>query len=49
MLKIADLNRDTDLLEYAKNQAEALLNDYPSAVEQHLDRWLGHADELVKV
>jgi ATP-dependent DNA helicase RecG len=49
MLKIADLNRDADLLEYAKSQAEALLNDYPSAVEQHLDRWLGHADELVKV
>ena len=49
MLKIADLNRDADLLEYAKSQAEALLNDYPSAVEQHLERWLGHADELVKV
>ncbi len=49
MLKIADLNRDADLLEYAKSQAEALLNDCPSAVEQHLDRWLGHADELVKV
>ena len=49
MLKIADLNRDADLLEYAKSQAEALLNDYSSAVEQHLDRWLGHADELVKV
>ena len=49
MLKIADLNRDADLLEYAKSKAEALLNDYPSAVEQHLDRWLGHADELVKV
>jgi ATP-dependent DNA helicase RecG len=49
MLKIADLNRDADLLEYAKSQAEALLSDYPSAVEQHLDRWLGHADELVKV
>jgi hypothetical protein len=26
-----------------------LLSDCPSAVEQHLDRWLGHADELVKV
>jgi ATP-dependent DNA helicase RecG len=49
MLKIADLNRDADLLEYAKSKAEALLNDYPSAVEQHLDRWLGHVDELVKV
>lgn len=49
MLKIADLNRDADLLEYAKSHAETLLNDYPSAVDQHLDRWLGHADELVKV
>jgi ATP-dependent DNA helicase RecG len=49
MLKIADLNRDADLLEYAKNQAEALLNDHPSAVEEHLNRWLGHADEWVKV
>jgi ATP-dependent DNA helicase RecG len=49
MLKIADLNRNADLLEYAKSKAEALLNDYPSAVEQHLDRWLGHVDELVKV
>lgn len=49
MLKIADLNRDADLLDYAKSQAETLLSDFPSAVEQHLDRWLGHADELVKV
>ena len=49
MLKIADLNRDADLLEYAKSKAEVLLNDYPSAVEQHLDRWLGYVDELVKV
>jgi ATP-dependent DNA helicase RecG len=49
MLKIADLNRDADLLEYAKSKAEVLLNDYPSAVEQHLNRWLGYVDELVKV
>ncbi|MBZ4200907.1 MAG: ATP-dependent DNA helicase RecG [Methylotenera sp.] len=49
MLKIADLNRDADLLDYAKNQADALLHDYPAAAEQHLNRWLGSADELVKV
>ncbi len=49
MLKIADLNRDADLLEHAKQQADALLNHYPNAVEQHLKLWLGQADEWVKV
>ncbi len=49
MLKIADLDRDADLLHYAKKQADALLRDYPVAAEQHLNRWLGSADELVKV
>lgn len=49
MLKIADLDRDADLLHYAKKQADALLRDYPVAAELHLNRWLGSADELVKV
>lgn len=49
MLKIADLNRDADLLEHAKQQADTLLNHYPNAVEQHLKLWLGQADEWVKV
>jgi len=33
----------------AKNIAESLLKNYPKEVEQHLERWLGGADELVKV
>jgi ATP-dependent DNA helicase RecG len=49
MLKIADLERDADLLEAAKSMAERLIKEYPSAVEKHLARWMSHAGELVKV
>ena len=49
MLKIADLERDADLLESAKNIADKLINEYPQAVEAHLARWMRYAGELVKV
>lgn len=49
MLKIADLERDEDLLQIAKNLAEELLRENPKAVEAHLQRWLGHTEQLVKV
>ncbi len=49
MLKIADLERDADLLEVAKNMAERLISEYPQAVEAHLERWMSLAGELVKV
>jgi ATP-dependent DNA helicase RecG len=49
MLKIADLERDADLLEVAKNMADSLIKEYPKAVEEHLARWMSHAGELVKV
>lgn len=49
MLKIADLERDADLLEVAKNMADKLIIEYPAAVEAHLTRWMSHAGELVKV
>ncbi len=49
MLKIADFNRDADLLNAAKNMADHLIKEYPSAVEKHLERWMGRADELAKV
>ncbi|MDP1660152.1 MAG: ATP-dependent DNA helicase RecG, partial [Methylotenera sp.] len=49
MLKIADLNRDADLLNAAQNIADKLLKDYPVEVEGHLDRWMSSAGELVKV
>ena len=49
MLKIADLERDVDLLERAKSMADSLIKEYPKAVEAHLERWMSHAGELVKV
>lgn len=49
MLKIADLTRDTDLLESAKTMADRLLQRYPDAVDQHLMRWMSHGAEWVKV
>ena len=49
MLKIADLERDVDLLETAKSMADSLIKQHPSAVEAHLARWMRHAGELVKV
>lgn len=49
MLKIADLERDVDLLEATKNIADILLEKEPQAVEQHLSRWLSSGAELVKV
>lgn len=49
MLKIADLERDTELLESAKSMADKLIQQYPYEVEQHLQRWMSHAGELVKV
>lgn len=49
LLKIADLERDQDLLEAARAVAERLLRDQPQAAEAHLQRWLGRAEEYVKV
>ena len=49
MLKIADLERDGDLLEASRNKADSLLSEHPQAVELHLQRWLSHGAELVKV
>lgn len=49
MLKIADLERDAYLLEAAKAKADQLLQQYPQQVEQHLERWMSSAGDLVKV
>jgi ATP-dependent DNA helicase RecG len=49
MLKIADLERDEDLLIKAKQMADRLLIEAPEAVANHLQRWLSHGQEWVKV
>jgi len=40
MLRFADLERDLDLLEAARNTSRALLADHPEAARRHLERWL---------
>lgn len=49
LLKIADLLRDEDLLQQAKRIADSLLSAHPQAVEKHLERWMSHGIDLVKV
>jgi len=49
MLKIADLERDADLLELARELADRILEEQPQTAELHLNRWLGRAEEYVKV
>jgi len=49
MLKIADLERDADLLDPVRSAADELLREHPQAAESHLRRWLGRAEAYVKV
>jgi ATP-dependent DNA helicase RecG len=49
MLKIADLERDADLLDAARDLADSLLEHQSEVAERHLRRWLGHAEDYVKV
>ena len=48
MLRFADLDGDLDLLEAAREGAEALLNHQPEAVRRHLLRWLPRGLDYLK-
>ncbi|HNJ76727.1 MAG TPA: ATP-dependent DNA helicase RecG [Azospira sp.] len=48
LLRYADLEADTELIELARNEAERLLHEDPVAVARHLARWLGSREELLK-
>ncbi len=41
LLRFADLEKDTDLVELARNVAEEMIQAKSPAVAKHLDRWLG--------
>ena len=41
LLRFADIERDTDLIEVARDVADELLRTKSPAVVKHLDRWLG--------
>jgi ATP-dependent DNA helicase RecG len=51
MLRFADLETDTWLVDRARDVASALLKDekYLPVVESHLERWLGGREEFLKV
>jgi ATP-dependent DNA helicase RecG len=49
MLRFADLGKDLDLLEAARNVAPQLLRDHAGNAGRHLERWLGGRQELLKV
>jgi len=41
LLRFADLEADTYLLEAARGVAETLLSERPDLAQRHLERWLG--------
>ena len=48
MLRFADLNHDTVLLEWARREAPMLLDHHPQLAQRHVDRWLGGKAEFLK-
>jgi ATP-dependent DNA helicase RecG len=46
LLRFADLERDVELVEAAKQAAEELIEQDPQAARAHVQRWLGSRQEL---
>jgi len=46
MLRFADLERDVDLLEAARNLAQRCLAQHPEIAARHVERWLGSRQSL---
>ena len=49
MLRFADLERDLELLEAARDAAERMLREFPDRAEVHLARWLGGRQDYLRV
>jgi ATP-dependent DNA helicase RecG len=48
LLRFADLERDVELIEQARDTAEQLMTRDPEAAQAHLMRWLGGRVEFIK-
>jgi ATP-dependent DNA helicase RecG len=48
LLRFADLNEDSVLLQQARRTAQALLAENPGAARAHVQRWLGARAEYLK-
>ncbi len=48
LLRFADLERDSELVEIARETAERMLREDPAAVDAHLERWLGGREKFLE-
>ena len=48
LLRFADLERDADLVELARDSAANMLTQHKALTERHLARWLGAREEFLK-
>jgi ATP-dependent DNA helicase RecG len=48
MLRFADIDHDTDLLNWARKEAPMLLDQHPALAAKHVARWLGGKSEFLK-
>jgi ATP-dependent DNA helicase RecG len=48
MLRFADIDHDTDLLDWARKEAPMLLDKHPALAAKHVARWLGGKSEFLK-
>ncbi|MEY2803312.1 MAG: hypothetical protein RL657_648, partial [Pseudomonadota bacterium] len=48
LLRFADLQVDTDWLEWARRTAPQMLDQHPDLAERHLNRWLGQRADFLK-
>ena len=48
MLRFANLDHDTDLLDWARKEAPMLQDQHPALAARHVARWLGGKSEFLK-
>ena len=48
LLRFADLERDSDLLDAAREVSARLLHGDPASVDEHLQRWFGGREEFLR-
>ena len=48
LLRFADLAEDAPLLEWAREAAPRMLDEFPDLAARHIDRWLGGREDYLK-
>ena len=48
LLRFADLTQDSALLEWARELAPVMLDQYPELAKRHIERWLGGKSDFLK-